>query len=649
VRLGPPDRSTLAATSRERATPGAPGRRPGRPVALLVVGAAALLILAPLLGPGYVLSYDMVFVPRTPFTWELLGLGTSVARAVPSDLLVAAGSRLLPADMLQKLVLAGILVGGGWGAARLAPTASAAGQAAAGVLYAWNAFVYERLLMGHWALLVSYAALPWVARAAAAYRRGVLGGASRLAAWLAVAACGSPPGGVIASATALLVACCPPWSRSAGPPGPDRERRGAGPPGPDRERRGAGPPGPDRERRGAASPLARLGLVTGLALVLNAPWWVPSMLRPGGVPYRPAGVDAFAARPDGPLGSLGSLATLGGIWNADVVPPGRGSWLWMPAFALVAVVAVAGWRRILDRLERGAAFALVAAAALGLAVAAASGGPPGLRGLVGLVVEHVPGGGLVRDAQKLVAPLALALAVGFGVGVEWLLGLLASARARGVAAVLLVAAPVLVLPALAWGAGGRLGTARYPASWAEARAAMEADPVPGAVLVLPWHLYVAFPWNGGRVSLQPAQRFFTRRAVTNDDLELRGMTVPGEDPWSARLAPLVAGAGPITPGLPAAGVRWVLVEKVGRWSGYPPRLAGADLVLDRADLALYRSPARPAGPPRAVVPAWPDGARAAVLGADAVALGLALWAIAGTAMARAPRRLIDSRRSRRRE
>jgi hypothetical protein len=149
--------------------------------------------------------------------------------------------------------------------------------------------------------------------------------------------------------------------------------------------------------------------------------------------------------------------------------------------------------------------------------------------------------------------------------------------------------------------------------------------------------------------LQPAQRFFTRRAVTNDDLELRGLTVPGEDPWSPRLAPLVTGSGPITPGLPGAGVRWVLVQKVGRWATYPPRLAGADLVLDRADLALYRSGAPPAGPPAGAAPRWPPGAVATVLAADAAAVGLAVWAIGGIPMAHAPRRLVDSRRSRRRE
>ena len=35
---------------------------------------------------------------------------------------------------------------------------------AAGVCYAWNPFVAERLLIGQWALLLGYAGLPWVIR-----------------------------------------------------------------------------------------------------------------------------------------------------------------------------------------------------------------------------------------------------------------------------------------------------------------------------------------------------------------------------------------------------------------------------------------------------------------------------------------------------
>jgi len=541
-----------------------------------------------------VLVDDMVFVPRTPLSGELLGLGTSVARAVPSDLLVALASRAVPADVVQKLVLAGIFVAGGWGAARLAPVTTAAGGAAAAALFAWNAHVYERLLIGHWALLVSYAALPWVVAAAAAYRKGSAR-VHRLVAALAVAACGSPPGALIAAVTALLVVAGRPWRRAAG--------------------------------------------VVGAALLLNAPWLLPSVLRPGGVPVRPAGAAAFAARPDGPLGTLGSLLGLGGIWNALVVPPGHGSWAWWPAFAGVLAVAVLGWRVVLERWQRGVALGLLAAAAAGLALAAAYA-VPGLRVLVDLAVQHVPGGGMIRDAQKFVAPLALVEAVGFGAGVERLLPLLGSRRWRAVAAAGLVAAPVLLEPGLAWGAAGRLGAVAYPREWAEARSVMAADPAPGAVLVLPWHLYLPLRWNRDRVVLDPAQRYFTRRAVGNDDLELPGVTVPGEDPYGGRLGPLVRSSAPLAPAVAAQGIRYVLLLKTGDWAGFPPRLAGLSPVLDNAELALYRGPVpaavRFAGPP--AVP---------VVLADLLALATAGWACLGLLPPVAPhrRRLVFSGRS----
>jgi hypothetical protein len=164
----------------------------------------------------------------------------------------------------------------------------------------------------------------------------------------------------------------------------------------------------------------------------------------------------------------------------------------------------------------------------------------------------------------------------------------------------------------------------YPEAFAEARAAMAADPVPGAVLVLPWHLYMGFPWNGDRVVLDPAQRWFTRRAVGNDDLELAGTTVPGEDPYGARLGPLVAGTAPLAPALPAAGVRYVLVFKTAEWATYRPRLSGLDPVLDRPALALHRVPARPAEVRLPAPPAAP------VLLADLLAAGLVLGAAVPT-------------------
>jgi hypothetical protein len=525
--------------------------------------------MAPLLARGYVLTYDMVFVPRLELTGNLLGLDVAVARAVPGDLLVALASRLVPADLVQKLVLLGIVVAAGAGAARLTPTRRPAAKAAAAALYAWNPFVYERLVMGHWGLLAAYATLPFVARAATELRAGARGSVRRLVLTLAIAAAASPPGGLIAAAVALCVVAAPPWSAQ----------------------RAAASHGP-RALPFFRSTLGRVAVLLGVALVVNAPWLVPSVLRPGGVPVRAEGAAAFASRPDGPLGTVGSLVGLGGIWNAFAVPPGLGSWPWVGGFVVVLAVAVAGLPVLWRRLPAGAAGGLLLAAGLGLVVAAAYA-VPGLRSLVDLVVVHVPGGGLVRDAQKFVAPLALVEAAAFGLGVERLVPALPPRWGRAAAAGL-VAAPVLLLPALAWGAAGRLAAMPYPEGFAEARAAMAADPVPGAVLVLPWHLYMGFPWNGDRVVLDPAQRWFTRRAVGNDDLELAGTTVPGEDPYGARLGPLVAGTAPLAPALPAAGIRYVLVFKTAEWATYGPRLSGLVPVLDRPALALHRVPARPA-------------------------------------------------------
>src|SRR5580693_9385523 len=85
--------------------------------------------------------------------------------AVPSDLVVAAASRVLPADILQKVILLAIFVLACSGAAALLTREPLLARLAAGAFYAWNPYVAERLIIGHWALLLGYAALPWVLRA----------------------------------------------------------------------------------------------------------------------------------------------------------------------------------------------------------------------------------------------------------------------------------------------------------------------------------------------------------------------------------------------------------------------------------------------------------------------------------------------------
>ena len=75
--------------------------------------ALAVLLLGPALGLGYVLSYDMVWVPDLALRPEFLGLGSGLPRAVPSDALVAVLDEVVPGMLLQKVVLLGSLVAAG--------------------------------------------------------------------------------------------------------------------------------------------------------------------------------------------------------------------------------------------------------------------------------------------------------------------------------------------------------------------------------------------------------------------------------------------------------------------------------------------------------------------------------------------------------
>src|SRR5918993_4604193 len=134
----------------------------------------AVLMLGGALGPGFVLSYDMVWVPDLGLGADALGLGTALPRAVPSDAVVAVLDEVLGGMLLQKLVLLLPLVAAGAGAAALVGPGVVARLVAVSVMV-WNPFVVERLAIGHWPVLVGYGVLPWVVLAGAAWRgSGVL-------------------------------------------------------------------------------------------------------------------------------------------------------------------------------------------------------------------------------------------------------------------------------------------------------------------------------------------------------------------------------------------------------------------------------------------------------------------------------------------
>jgi len=509
-----------------------------------------LLALGPGLRRGFLLSYDMVFVPREPFSAALPGLAPP--RAFPSDLVIAVASRAVPADIAQKAVLLSIFVLACSGAAALLDREPVLARLAAGAFYAWNPYVAERLIIGQWALLLGYAGLPWVLRAVLAPDLASRRGAARLGLALLPAVIG---GFAAMAITALVVVPAALLSRSA---------------------------------RRAAVALAALA-------VGSLPWFIPSLLQ--AVDVDPASVAAFAARADTPFGSIGSLLMLGGAWNAQTVPKGYGG-AWSALWLAVVVVALAGYLLIARRYHRWPGLGVAAVA--GLVIAGLGVTAPG-RDLLRSAIVAWPGFAVLRDAQQFVAPLALAEAVGFGLTVTAAMnprtfGMKGHERpARtdpagiwlGVFAIL---APVLLLPGLAWGAAGRLRPAWYPAEWLAAARVVDASAVRGSVLLLPWDTYRTWSWNHGETVLDPWTRLLSRPLIWNDGTRVGDLELAPDDPRARGLDGAIGGSGPLTGALRAAGVRFVLDDADGPDPQVAARLPGSIMLIDQPGLTVYQLP-----------------------------------------------------------
>ena len=319
--------------------------------------------------------------------------------------------------------------------------------------------------------------------------------------------------------------------------------------------------------RGADSPAGGFAVLLLVLVGGCAPWALPALAgsaRAAG----DASTTAFGARADSAVGLVPTLLAGGGVSNQGVVPPGRSLVVVgvVSALAAVAVVAVGG--RSLTQVAGGVAVLAAGAAALVVvAVQAWSVTAPAVAGLLGAL----PGGGLLRDGQKLLAWWVLAVACSSGSTAVVVLDRVARPL-RVVVVLLLALAPVSTLPAAAWGAGGRLTAVQVPASYQVLRAEVGAAPA-GAVGSLPWGQYRRYPWNGNRVSLDVLPRLLDRRVVQDDSLPLRGGTVRGEDPVAAAVtADLAAGADPFE-ALAEAGVGLVVVDLA----------SGADLADDVGD------------------------------------------------------------------
>lgn len=517
--------------------------------------ALALLVLGPLLLPGYVLSMDMVFTPvlRLPDhvdnTWLLY--------AVLHGLDV-----VLPADFVQKLLLLACLLLSGVGMHRLLWAAHPTGDQhwkwavyVAATFYMINPYVYDRLMAGQWGVWLGYALLPWFARSLMALVLAPAGHrALRTGFWLTAMSIVS----IHSVGYAILLVLVAIASQA-------------------------------RDWKRLRLLLRYLGMTFALFVAASVYWLAPTVMGQGRIAsslatFTLSGNQAFATVDAIGTGVVGAVVGLLGFWQERrdlYLTPIESYSLWgfayLAVLALLALGAVVAWRR-----QREVAAWALAAGLLSIVLAV------GLASELSNILPFMAG---YREPQKFAAVWALVAAYLLAWAASWLL---AKVRMRSAALAGLVVLVLAYTPMMLWGAAGQLQTTNYPADWFRANEILNQQPDDTKVLILPWHLYMSYGFTQGRIIASPAHTFYDRAVVASDNPELPGVAPQTRDGTreavQEHILPAGLGGRSITQRLRDEGIGYVVLNKDLDWRNYAYMAdePGITVLYDGPNLRLYK-------------------------------------------------------------
>ncbi|RIK04451.1 MAG: hypothetical protein DCC49_13370 [Acidobacteria bacterium] len=575
--------------------------RRGRLRALAATGVYALAAIAityPLLRPGYPFAFDMSFGPVMRVPPEAYGLGGDFGRRLPVFLVLAGASSVVSPAMLARLILVAIPYLGGLGMHRLSPATREPSRYFAGLLYAVNPFVFERLVAGHWHILLGYALLPWALPALLTWARGAeRGSLIRAGLWLGILGSVSFAVASIAFFVVLLAVLI---LRSS-------------------------------------SIVIRLRATAGILLLFlatNATWLVAALVRLGDIDkFTQLDFRAFLVRGESSWAAAGNVLRLTGFFREDFRSPALSTTAGLILFGVVAVLValgiVAAWRS--KCLGTRMAPFLVGVGAIAV-MAALGERAPILGPALGWLYPRIPGMQIFRESQKIAGLVVLVYAIFGSLGADVVLTSPEKDREpesqpvgmRALAATIVMAAVVVLIP-LAWtpgvfaGAGGRVVVSEYPAGWHEAEVALGAAG-DGRTLVLPWHVHMPLSFTNGRTNLNPAGDFFTKDLVQASAIEFPGFMLPPDDPVETYVrAAITQGTSRSDFGavVNPLGVDSILLLKEADWQEYAFLDSQRDLkkVLENENVIIYEAPGireslhrlAPAGELTSVIPPDPLG------------------------------------------
>lgn len=467
----------------------------------MVIGALVFMLLTiaaslAALRPGFIFLPDFVMGPQIPPPPHM---------ATPIDIqstILHSLSIAIPSYAVQKLLILVTLFLTGYGAFRmlngLRPSNAHNGWLAAcymgGVFSVFNPFVYARIMMGQWSVVLGYGLLYWWVTATLAFlkRPSIKNSLSMVAILGAVSIVSVHALAFLALiATAILIVLA--VKRTVG-----------------------------------LKTLAQRAVAVAVgAFMICSFWLVPLILGHGQIAdtisrFTATDAQAFATT-TGDIGLVGNVLALQGFWgdarNLYLLPQDVFAWWLLPVLALWALVIwgmVTAWREQRSKLALFGSLGIV-----GFVLAVGSTGTI-FAPFNGWLYSHVPLFTGYREPQKFTALIVLAYVYFVTIGFYRARATLDKTQWKHVAWSLL-AIPFLCAPLLLWGGAGQIHTSDYPKGWYAANSYLKQHDTEGKkVLFLPWHLYMPFSFANNRTIVNPAPKFFEVPVVVSQNPEING-------------------------------------------------------------------------------------------------------------------------------
>ncbi len=450
---------------------------------LIVYFLLASLLILPLLGPGYYLALDM---QRGPNSYsdsrfnDFYGVNPYGAY-LPLTVAFSALSKIIPVEILQKILLFLILFLCGASAHYSLPKELGNSRYFAGFLYTLNPFVFIRFLAGHWSFLLSYALWPISIKFFIDFLQNPKQDNLVKAALITFAASISSHGVILLLLCYSVLFIFHMAKNKARP-----------------------------------ALIKQTSILAFLVLAMNLFWIAPVVLTFEET-YAPASAEAYledfgAESRDLPL-SL-AIITMHGFWRSGFTYTKDVFDLWYILFLLIFAICAYGFFMLLGQ-NRMLAFTLLSIFALALLFSIGAESP------VYFLFEMLPIHFIFRDSQKFVGLIALAYSMLGAYGVHFVLQK-TDGRKRTLLLIALIAVPV----AYNYGFFGfldQIGPTVYPQEWVEADKIIAADNTSTNILVLPLHLYSRYSWvNSKQKTLaNPAGPFFSKPVIAATNVETK--------------------------------------------------------------------------------------------------------------------------------